>query len=220
MKDLWKPKVENFQRIFSLSFVVEENQRLSGSVWPDCWIICLIFGHLKHWKIAQEHIKFAKVSTKCFQILNEHFQKGQVFNAMPKWQNFAKSGHTTLDLDNFAHAGQSKCRWSAGAGWRGRARCCKGDKKSNSRFGFTMFHSGRKRSLSDARIETRPFTIRTWRSLWTPLLKMFSPSLLPFHSLSFSLFYSHLIRLSLTTCDKEGGDGSKLAGLPVAILIC
>ena len=115
MKDLWKPKVENFQRIFSLSFVVEENQRLSGSVWPDCWIICLIFGHLKHWKIAQEHLKFAKVSTKCFQILNEHFQKGQVFNAMPKWQNFAKSGHTTLDLDNFAHAGQSKCRWSAGA---------------------------------------------------------------------------------------------------------
>ena len=37
----------------------------------------VIFGHLQHRKIAQKHIKFAKVRSKCFQIPSKLFQNGQ-----------------------------------------------------------------------------------------------------------------------------------------------
>ena len=47
-------------------------KRWFESVWPDCWIIYLIFAHLQHWKFAN------KISKLC-QILNELFQNGQSF---------------------------------------------------------------------------------------------------------------------------------------------
>ena len=48
-------------------------------VWQDCWIICLIFGHLQHWKCAQKYIEYANASQKVCQILNKLFQNGQSF---------------------------------------------------------------------------------------------------------------------------------------------
>ena len=33
-----------------------------SAVWPDCWIICWIFGHLQHWKCALKYRKLANAS--------------------------------------------------------------------------------------------------------------------------------------------------------------
>ena len=42
---------------------------------------------------------FAKVSSQICQILNSQSRKGQtLLKIMPKWQNFAKSGHTGCAL--------------------------------------------------------------------------------------------------------------------------
>ena len=45
-------------------------------------------------KKLSESIKIAKLSSKCFQIVNKLIQNGQSFLRVPKWQNFTKSGHT------------------------------------------------------------------------------------------------------------------------------
>ena len=63
-------------------------------VWPDCWIICLLFGHLQHLKIAQKHIKFATISSKCLKSKRTLSKWPKLFNVVAKWRNFAESGHT------------------------------------------------------------------------------------------------------------------------------
>ena len=65
--------------IASVVALSEITKASSSSVWPDCWIICLIFGHLQHWKCAQKYIKFANASQKVCQILKELFQNGKSF---------------------------------------------------------------------------------------------------------------------------------------------
>ena len=64
--------------------------------WPDGYIIFSKLGHLEQSKIAQTYKIFAKVGSQFCQILNSYSRNGQkLFKILPKWQNFAKSGHTT-----------------------------------------------------------------------------------------------------------------------------
>ena len=53
-----------------------------------------IFGHLDHWKFAQEYKIFAKLGSQFCQVLNSYPRNVQkLFKNLPKWRNFAKSGH-------------------------------------------------------------------------------------------------------------------------------
>ena len=49
-------------------------------------------------KFAQKFEIFAKVRSQFCQILNSYSRKGpKLLNIMPKWRNFANSGHTGRD---------------------------------------------------------------------------------------------------------------------------
>ena len=53
------------------------------------WLVYFsIFGHLQHWKLAQQCNKFAKVGSAFSQVRNK------LSKFFPKWRNFTKSGHT------------------------------------------------------------------------------------------------------------------------------
>ena len=50
-------------------------------------------------KIVENYKIFAKVGSQFCQILNSCSRNGQkLFKVLSKWRNFAKSGHTALDL--------------------------------------------------------------------------------------------------------------------------
>ena len=67
------------------------------AVWPDCYIIFSIFGHLEQREFAQKYKMFVKVGSQSFQIHNTHSRNGpNVFLILPKWWNFIKSGHTLV----------------------------------------------------------------------------------------------------------------------------
>ena len=67
-------------------------------MWPDGYCHISIFGHLEQWKYAQKYEIFAKVGSQFCQILNSYSRKGQkLIKIIPKWGNFAKSGHTAAD---------------------------------------------------------------------------------------------------------------------------
>ena len=53
------------------------------------------FGHLHQRKFAQGHSKYAKVGPNFYQKVKKHSKIAQQFvRTLPKWQKFAKSGHT------------------------------------------------------------------------------------------------------------------------------
>ena len=59
-----------------------------------------IFGHLQQWQFALWH-KNDKVGTNIFQILNKLSKNcPNTFIFLPKWQKFAKSGHTEVEEQN------------------------------------------------------------------------------------------------------------------------
>ena len=57
---------------------------LLSAVWPDGTVICSIFGHLQWWKFAQWHKYFAKVDSKCYQIVNTASKIPKVDNFLQK----------------------------------------------------------------------------------------------------------------------------------------
>ena len=66
--------------------------RESVTRWLDYF---LIFDHLYQCKFAQQHKIFANLRSKVCQIVNKAYKRCQTtFKNQPKWQNFAKSGHT------------------------------------------------------------------------------------------------------------------------------
>ena len=57
--------------------------------WPD---YSFIFGLLHQYKVAQWHTKFAKLGLRLCPKIKLSFKN------LPKWGNFAKSGHTVTNL--------------------------------------------------------------------------------------------------------------------------
>ena len=66
-------------------------------------------------KICQYHNTFAKISSKFCRLLKEHFQTAKVFINVPKWRNFAKSGHTAICLP--ISDGTPTTLWTGSATW-------------------------------------------------------------------------------------------------------
>ena len=63
--------------------------------WPDCLIIFSLFGRLQKWNFSQRHDIFGQSR---FIILPSNkyplICSPKNFKVLPKWRNFAKSGHT------------------------------------------------------------------------------------------------------------------------------
>ena len=78
---------------------IQPNARCSKAfayqpAWPDL----LIFGHLNNEKLPKS-IKYLPmyVGSQFCRILNSNSRNGQkLFKTLPKWRNFAKSGHTAV----------------------------------------------------------------------------------------------------------------------------
>ena len=77
----------------SCKFKADWSSALSLTVWPDVLIAFFDIWPFTIIKIVQlHHKKFAKVGLKFSQMPNCKWLKS--FKIVPKWRNFAKSGHT------------------------------------------------------------------------------------------------------------------------------
>ena len=76
--------------------------RMPSSPWTSvtrCYIFFSKFDHLEQWKFAKNYKIFAKVGSQFCPILNSSSRNGpKVSETLPKLRNYAKSGHTALDL--------------------------------------------------------------------------------------------------------------------------
>ena len=75
----------------------ERESRRAGSRTVTRWLDYLAnIWPFTTMNIRPKHLQFNKVSSIFFQVLYESFQNVKsFFYIMPKWRNFAKSGHTT-----------------------------------------------------------------------------------------------------------------------------
>ena len=67
------------------------------TVWPDGLIMNWKFGHFQHKNFCPITAKFDKVGDYCAKYTIIKWPK--VFKMLPKWGNFAKSGHTVSSDD-------------------------------------------------------------------------------------------------------------------------
>ena len=71
-------------------------------------------------KIAQNYPIFAKIGSQCCQLINSYSRNGQkLFNFLPKWRKFTKSGHIDQKKRSKLGSRSSSCnqdRLSSGDG--------------------------------------------------------------------------------------------------------
>ena len=102
-KNKEKGRIRFYQASLSLKrkrillFILNFNEGVTNKapVLPDGCVIVSIFGHLEQGKFAPTYKIFARIGSQFYQILNSYSRNGpKTYKILPKWRNFAKSGHT------------------------------------------------------------------------------------------------------------------------------